>query len=73
MTAEIGALLKTSVPNSVDKLTEFINGFFDEINIYAFHNDRRIVVYDKNYFLDKENMTIKRNLWGCHVKYSIRF
>jgi hypothetical protein len=52
--------LKYGTIKSIDDVVSAIDIIFKEINVYIFDNDgKKILLYNKNYFLDKENIVIE--------------
>jgi len=58
--------------NISDNLISIMEEIFMEINVYTFGNNKHILIKDKYYFLDKNNMQIKKGIFGYKIEYIIR-
>ena len=63
--------LRYGTIESIDDVVSAINAIFLELNIFFYDNDEnKILLYDKSYFLNKENINIVKHL-GFFIRYTI--
>jgi hypothetical protein len=53
---------------SIDDVILAIDKIFTDINVYTFDNGTKTLLYDKNYFLDKNNIRIKSRFITIDIK-----
>lgn len=53
------AELKLGSIKSIDDIVSAIDVIFLELNVYVIFNGTKTMLYNKNYFLDKDNMVVK--------------
>jgi hypothetical protein len=58
--------------NIIDNYIKFIDYIFEEINVYTFTGRGEVIIYNKEYFLNRDNI-IKRSLFDNNTRYIIRF